>query len=407
MKCLFLTLTVSCQLMLLPLWGQKDTHKVKDERQAYRVALGRSLFRSPHLSGKKQMTCATCHEPSYSFTDGVAESPGILGTGVGRNSPTMFAIAHVPQFPGPRLANASPLKSSQALTLAERCLVPIENPLEMASSVKDAIGRLKNSQGMKASFERAYGPGILGITAKRVGEALAAYLSTIEAPNSPYRNFLAGDQNALSTFERRGLKIFQGGGQCAHCHSGEALSDGLLHTAFLPGSARDVAQSQRGLILAAKARRSFANMKMQLPETGIGRELFDRLAPQLQGCDATMSASANRRTTYDGQDPSFKQMHTLSLWDVARTGPYFRDGSVATLEQTIQTHVSELRQVRANWKRVRNLRKQANRRAGSKTAKRLLPKWIGHPKGVPTPDDLTAGDLQAVLAFLKTLSPRS
>ncbi len=390
-----------------PMLAQQKDNSVHEIRAAQKISLGRTLFRSPLLSGNKNMTCATCHEPDLSFTDGVAESPGILGGGVGRNSPTLFGIGHVKQFPGPRLSSRRPLASSKALTLAERCLLPIENPLEMASSVEEALGRLRNASGMPQSFTRAFGPSTLGITPRRIGQALAAFLKSIQTPNSPFKAFLAGNHQALTEIEKQGLKIFNTTGACSQCHQGKALSDGLLHVAFLPGSKRDLAQSRRSAELARDARQRFTNMGMTLPKTGIGQQLFARLAPPLTGCDATMNSRSIQRTTYDGQDPRFRQMHTLSLWDVARTAPYFRDGSATTLLEALQTHVSELRAVSSSWKNVRAQRKQAMSRGSSKVDRALLPKWARMATGIPTPEDITSGDLRALLVFLKTLSPTS
>lgn len=390
------------------IFAQESRSSQADKQEAHKIVLGRTLFRSSHLSGNKQMTCATCHEPGLSFTDGSAESPGILGGGVGRNSPTMLGIGHIKHFPGPRVTSSRPLKGGRALTLAERCLVPIENPLEMASSVKDAMKRLNQAKGMKQSFSKAFGKGILGITPERIGEALAAYLATIQAPSSPYRDHLNGQQGVLTAIEKRGMEVFKGSGNCASCHSGEGLSDGLLHSAFMPGSKRDQAQTQRGLVLARDARQRFNNLGVKLPKSGIGRQLFERLVPpQQQGCDATMGQARNQRTTYDGQDPSFRQMHTLSLWDVSRTSPYFRDGSVKDLHQAVQSHVGELRAVAANWNKIRAIRKQVSRRADTRVDRKLLPPWAVSARKAPAPEDLTPGDMRALMAFLKTLSPRS
>ncbi|MFT7617374.1 MAG: cytochrome c peroxidase [Planctomycetota bacterium] len=391
-----------------PILAQDVKLSQADDYLAAKIVLGRTLFRSSHLSGNKQMTCATCHEPGLSFTDGSAESPGILGSGVGRNAPTMLAIGHIKHFPGPNVLSSNPLKGGRALTLSERCLVPIENPLEMASSVADAVERLSKTRGMRASFAKAYGPGILGITPKRIGDALATYLRTVEAPSSPYRDLLEGNQPEMTAIEKRGLELFNGSGKCASCHSGKGLSDGLLHPAFLPGSKRDLAQTQRSLALARDARQRFKNLGVKLPQSGIGRDLFERLAPppQQQGCDATMGSSRNQRTTYDGQDPNFRQMHTLSLWDVSRTAPYFRDGSAKTLIQAVQSHVGELRAVRANWGKIRSIRKQVERRPETRTAKKLQPKWAKSTKKAPAPEDLTPGDLRALVAFMVTFSPR-
>ena len=62
-------------------------------------ALGLELFRSPALSSTGTVSCATCHDPKRSFTDGLHESTGVLGVKVGSHTPTLFGLAHAPGFP--------------------------------------------------------------------------------------------------------------------------------------------------------------------------------------------------------------------------------------------------------------------------------------------------------------------
>ena len=45
-----------------------------------KVALGRLLFWEPILSGDRDIACATCHHPSFAYTDGRARSTGTGGT---------------------------------------------------------------------------------------------------------------------------------------------------------------------------------------------------------------------------------------------------------------------------------------------------------------------------------------
>ena len=49
------------------------------------VDLGRRLFFDPILSADSTMSCSTCHNPTESFSDGLATSPGIDGI-LGRRS---------------------------------------------------------------------------------------------------------------------------------------------------------------------------------------------------------------------------------------------------------------------------------------------------------------------------------
>ena len=51
-----------------PAWKKDPSNRMSGEPAA--IALGRSLFFEPRLSGTATVSCATCHLPERSFTDG-------------------------------------------------------------------------------------------------------------------------------------------------------------------------------------------------------------------------------------------------------------------------------------------------------------------------------------------------
>src|ERR1700689_4412401 len=58
------------------------------------IALGRKLFYDPRLSKGNTVSCASCHNPNYAFTDRVPIARGIgrlLGV---RNTPTLLNAAY-------------------------------------------------------------------------------------------------------------------------------------------------------------------------------------------------------------------------------------------------------------------------------------------------------------------------
>src|SRR5439155_17773791 len=54
-----------------------------------KIELGKLLFFDPRLSGNKQISCATCHDPAKGFTTPVARFLGPKGD-LGRNTPTAW-----------------------------------------------------------------------------------------------------------------------------------------------------------------------------------------------------------------------------------------------------------------------------------------------------------------------------
>ena len=56
---------------------------------AARIKLGQMLFFDPRLSKKASMSCATCHNPSLGWSDGLTTAVGFDMQILGRNTPTM------------------------------------------------------------------------------------------------------------------------------------------------------------------------------------------------------------------------------------------------------------------------------------------------------------------------------
>ena len=58
---------------------------VDNPRTPEKVALGKLLFYDPVLSGNKDVSCAICHHPTFSYTDGLDLPIGVGGQGQGSN----------------------------------------------------------------------------------------------------------------------------------------------------------------------------------------------------------------------------------------------------------------------------------------------------------------------------------
>src|ERR1700693_5233299 len=57
---------------------------------AAKVELGRTLYFDRRLSADESVSCASCHEPRYAFTDGAPVSTGIKSQKGGRSAPTVI-----------------------------------------------------------------------------------------------------------------------------------------------------------------------------------------------------------------------------------------------------------------------------------------------------------------------------
>ncbi len=147
----------------------------------------------------------------------------------------------------------------------------------------EVAARLAAIDGYKSEFREAFAE---DPTVENVPKALAAFLRTLVTTRdrSRWMRFREGEAKALSPAARRGWEVFDGKAGCTACHNGVLLTDQQFHNVGIGMS-------------AAK------------PDLGRG--------------------SVVREDRYRG---AFK---TPTLLDLPRTGPYFHDGSVATLEEAV------------------------------------------------------------------------
>jgi cytochrome c peroxidase len=245
------------------------------------VALGRKLFFDARLSGDDTVSCATCHNPQLSFTDGLPGSKGI-GKKIGRrNAPTVLNAAYYPTL----------FWDGRAGSLEQQAGFPIANPDEMGQSHELSIKKFEKIPEYKKDFTAVFGPGSL--TIQKIEMAIASFERTLVSGDSAFDRYLYGnDKTAMSPAAIRGLAVFtdKNRGNCVTCHTiGEkfaTFSDGKFHN------------------LGAGT-----NAKGEL--TDLGR--YDQ-------------------TKVEADKGAFR---TPDLRNVAKTGPYMHDGSLKTLKEVV------------------------------------------------------------------------
>jgi cytochrome c peroxidase len=182
-----------------------------------KVDLGKKLYFDKRLSRDGTVSCASCHDPKKGWTDQSPVSTGIKGQKGGVSAPTVLNSAYMElQF-----------WDGRAKSLEEQAKGPIQNPIEMGFTHKEAVARLKTIKGYAPLFEKAFGT--RGIDIERVAMAIAAFERTVLTGNSPYDKWQAGDKKAMSAAAQRGFKLFHGKANCAICHDGFNFSDSDFH----------------------------------------------------------------------------------------------------------------------------------------------------------------------------------
>lgn len=247
---------------------------IDEKKNETLIKLGRMLYMDPRLSVNDKIACNSCHQLNKFGVDNEPTSPGHEGKRGGRNSPTTLnAALHIAQF-----------WDGRARDVEEQALGPILNPIEMGMPSEEAVvNKLKKIDEYQDLFPKAFKDDKDPFQYKNVGKAIGAFERTLLTP-SRFDDYLKGDKDALTADEKRGLKKFVHMG-CATCHNGVV----------------------------------------------IGGNSFKRL-----GLVEPFETDDLGRYEVTGIESDKHVFKVPSLRNITKTGPYFHDGSVETLDEAIR-----------------------------------------------------------------------
>jgi len=208
-------------------------HPADNAPSEARVALGRMLFFDPRLSGSGILACSTCHNPGFSWTDGLERAVGHAMKPLPRRTPTILNVAWAEAL----------FWDGRASSLEEQALGPIASPDEMNQPLEALVAKLAAVPGYPAQFEAAY-PGE-GITLPTIAKAIASFERTVVSGTAPFDRWLAGDEAAIGADAKRGFVLFNSKARCSTCHAGWRFTDDSFHDIGVRGEDRG-----RGALLA-------------------------------------------------------------------------------------------------------------------------------------------------------------
>lgn len=181
-----------------------------------RVALGKKLFFDNMMSRDSSLSCASCHQPQFAFSDGRQKSVGIKGRQVSRNAPTLTNVAYQPYF---LLDGLNP-------SLETQVKIPIHEHNEFDFHILLIAERMKQDSLYVSLSKDAYNS---EPSPQVIAYAIACYERTLISGNSPYdQYFYQGNKTALNDSEIRGMNLFFDDLYCASCHGGFNFSDSRL-----------------------------------------------------------------------------------------------------------------------------------------------------------------------------------
>jgi cytochrome c peroxidase len=244
------------------------------------VALGRLLYFETRVSVDGTVSCARCHLVTIYGTDALPKAVGALGRLNPRNAPTVLNAAQefVEHWRGDRKSVED--QATQAL---------VGPPSYGNPDYASAMAKLKALPEYTALFAKAFPGEPDPVTPANWGKAIGAFERTLVTP-SPFDAYLAGNAAALSPAQEAGLREFVQTG-CPACHNGVGIGGGMFQ--------------KFGLV---------EDYWKATGSTEIDKGRFD--------------------VTHNAADTYFFKV--ASLRNVAKTPPYFHDGSVSTLPEAVR-----------------------------------------------------------------------
>jgi len=242
-----------------------------------KIKLGRILYFDKPLSKSQTQSCNTCHNLSTFGVDNESLADGDNGSLGDRNSPTVFnAALHSTQF-----------WDGRAKDVEEQAGLPILNPIEMdIPSEKFLVDRLSGIKMYRDMFATAFPESENPLTFENIRLAIAAFERTLLTP-SRWDDYLMGNTAALTKQELKGLETYISVG-CITCHTGSMVGGNMFQKFGLFSNYWKLTGSKN---------------------IDIGR----------------MKETNNETDKYMFKVPSLR--------NVAKTAPYFHDGSVEDLKE--------------------------------------------------------------------------
>jgi cytochrome c peroxidase len=253
----------------------KDFASAANPMSKDKVELGRMLYHDVRLSKNQDLSCNSCHDLAKFGMDGLKTSVGHKKQASKRNAQTVLnAAGHFVQYWDGRAKDVEEQAKDQLLS-----------PSVMAMSNEAAVLKvLASVPGYVEAFKKAFPADAKSLSFDNVAKAIGAFERTLAVP-ARFDRYVAGEDDAITNEEKRGLAKYLDL-NCTSCHNG-AMWGGTEY-------------KKTGLV------------KPWPNQTDLGR------------FEVTKSESDKMM---------FK---TPTLRNVAKTAPYFHDGSSATLEESVK-----------------------------------------------------------------------
>ena len=351
------------------------------------ASVGRRIFFDETLSEPPGTSCASCHDPRHGFAGGRIADNGVSrgsrdGRFARRTTPTVLYLKLIRPFHY-HWEEDAPLPDAyggffwdgRVDSLAALVEQPLRNPDEMNGGDREHIARKLRAAPYADDLRRALGASAL-VTSDgamlSLGRAIEAYLLSVDmAPfSSAYDDFVRRG-TPLPPLAQKGMALFRDPekGNCVSCHR------------FNP-TAHDPARSpftDFGYEALAPPR----NRKLARHGRTVDLGLCERNDPRSHTNDPRLCAS----------------FRTPSLRNVAARPSFMHNGAFTSLRDVVAFYATRSTTPR-RWYRSGSLFEDIPARYRRNVNQRRVP----YDRGVGKPPRLDDGEIDAIVAFLETLT---
>lgn len=180
------------------------------------ATLGKMLFFDPRLSSSGNMSCSSCHQPSFGWETASEVAIGNRSVPLDRAAPPTLNLAW----------SSDLFWDGRVSTLEHQAIGPITNEREMDSTLELVGLRLASITYYRHWFSSLFPD---GITADNIVKAIAMYERTIVSDLSNFDLWVRGNEAAIGASAKRGFLLFNDKMGCARCHQGWNFTDNMYH----------------------------------------------------------------------------------------------------------------------------------------------------------------------------------
>ena len=251
------------------------------------IKLGHALFFDKRLSADGSVSCYSCHQNEDGNGGATPTAVGAKGKKLSRHSPVIWNVGYLPELYWNGRASSLEAQAKGAWGGG--------NMGVGKANLQAKTDEIAAIPGYKALFTSAYPE--QKPSPELVAKALSAYERTLTCDDTDYDRYVAGDKKALSNEQLEGYDVFMGKAMCSACHAPPLFTNAMM----TQGAFFNVGIGTKGV----------SEEKLDIGRMKISKKPEDKAA--------------------------FK---TPSLRNVAKSAPYFHNGSVDKLTDAVHLMAS-------------------------------------------------------------------